>query len=120
MEELEVVQVEEVRETDVDVDLDEGEGEGERDIEESELLSEKERQNEEVNEKDNCSASSISSTNSTLEREERDNRLNRDLEAGTTLTVTNQHIMFLFHSLEILLFCLLQANCCSVRMILNL
>lgn len=35
------------------------------------ILSDKERQNEEVNEKDNCSASSISSASSTLEREER-------------------------------------------------
>ncbi|XP_062853603.1 FH1/FH2 domain-containing protein 3-like isoform X2 [Trichomycterus rosablanca] len=33
------------------------------------ILSDKERQNEEVNEKDNCSASSISSSSSTLERE---------------------------------------------------
>ncbi|KAK2921286.1 FH1/FH2 domain-containing protein 3 isoform X4 [Channa argus] len=39
--------------------------------EDSGILSDKERQNEEVNEKDNCSASSISSTSSTLEREER-------------------------------------------------
>ncbi|KAL7868893.1 hypothetical protein SRHO_G00102770 [Serrasalmus rhombeus] len=39
--------------------------------EDSGILSDKERQNEEVNEKDNCSASSISSSSSTLEREER-------------------------------------------------
>ncbi|XP_049458292.1 FH1/FH2 domain-containing protein 3 isoform X2 [Epinephelus fuscoguttatus] len=39
--------------------------------EDSGILSDKERQNEEVNEKDNCSASSISSASSTLEREER-------------------------------------------------
>ncbi|XP_056154438.1 FH1/FH2 domain-containing protein 3 [Lampris incognitus] len=39
--------------------------------EDSRILSDKERQNEEVNEKDNCSASSISSASSTLEREER-------------------------------------------------
>uniref|UniRef100_A0A8C5CH01 Formin homology 2 domain containing 3b n=1 Tax=Gadus morhua TaxID=8049 RepID=A0A8C5CH01_GADMO len=49
---------------------------------ESILLSEKERQNEEVNEKDNCSASSISSASSTLEREEREERVTRDIEAG--------------------------------------
>ncbi|XP_036000832.1 FH1/FH2 domain-containing protein 3 isoform X1 [Fundulus heteroclitus] len=41
--------------------------------EDSGILSDKERQNEEVNEKDNCSASSISSASSTLEREERGN-----------------------------------------------
>ncbi|XP_056090449.1 FH1/FH2 domain-containing protein 3 isoform X1 [Rhinichthys klamathensis goyatoka] len=38
------------------------------------VLSEKERQNEELNEKDNCSASSISSASSTLEREEREEK----------------------------------------------
>ncbi|KAI7798416.1 putative FH1/FH2 domain-containing protein 3 [Triplophysa rosa] len=38
--------------------------------EDSGILSDKERQNEEVNEKDNCSASSISSASSTLERED--------------------------------------------------
>ncbi|XP_042079720.1 FH1/FH2 domain-containing protein 3 isoform X3 [Haplochromis burtoni] len=54
----------------------------ERDVDDSVLLSEKERQNEEVNEKDNCSASSISSTSSTLEREEREVKLNREIEAG--------------------------------------
>lgn len=53
----------------------------EKDID-SVLLSEKERQNEEVNEKDNCSASSISSTSSTLEREEREEKFNNDIEAG--------------------------------------
>ncbi|XP_075867430.1 FH1/FH2 domain-containing protein 3 isoform X2 [Nelusetta ayraudi] len=47
------------------------EGEGEEEEEDSGILSDKERQNEEVNEKDNCSASSISSASSTLEREER-------------------------------------------------
>uniref|UniRef100_A0A8C6SEA9 Formin homology 2 domain containing 3b n=1 Tax=Neogobius melanostomus TaxID=47308 RepID=A0A8C6SEA9_9GOBI len=79
-------QVAEVVETDVDVEFDEcvREQQMERDTEDSELLSEKERQNEEVNEKDNCSASSISSTSSTLERKEREERLSRDLEAGTT------------------------------------
>ena len=55
----------------------------ERDVEDSVLLSEKERQNEEVNEKDNCSASSISSTSSTLEREEREEKFTSDTEAGT-------------------------------------
>ncbi|XP_049587122.1 FH1/FH2 domain-containing protein 3 isoform X2 [Syngnathus scovelli] len=54
----------------------------ERDVEESIVLSEKERQNEEVNEKDNCSASSISSTSSTLEREEREEKVKNDIEAG--------------------------------------
>lgn len=58
----------------------------ERDVEDSVLLSEKERQNEEVNEKDNCSASSISSTSSTLEREEREERFTSDTEAGTSAT----------------------------------
>ncbi|MFT7811478.1 FH1/FH2 domain-containing protein 3-like isoform X1 [Arapaima gigas] len=53
--------------------------EPEREVEDSAILSEKERQNEEVNEKDNCSASSISSTSSTLEREE---RLNTSNETG--------------------------------------
>lgn len=56
----------------------------ERDVEDSVMLSEKERQNEEVNEKDNCSASSISSTSSTLEREERDEKFTSDTEAGTS------------------------------------
>uniref|UniRef100_A0A3Q3L6L3 Formin homology 2 domain containing 3b n=1 Tax=Mastacembelus armatus TaxID=205130 RepID=A0A3Q3L6L3_9TELE len=56
----------------------------ERDVEDGVLLSEKERQNEEVNEKDNCSASSISSTSSTLEREEREEKLTNDMEAGMT------------------------------------
>nr|XP_033786503.1 FH1/FH2 domain-containing protein 3 isoform X5 [Geotrypetes seraphini] len=51
--------------------------------EDSGLLSEKERQNEEVNEKDNCSASSISSTSSTLEREEREDKITSDNETGS-------------------------------------
>nr|XP_042698235.1 FH1/FH2 domain-containing protein 3 isoform X14 [Chrysemys picta bellii] len=55
----------------------------EREPEDSAILSEKERQNEEVNEKDNCSASSISSASSTLEREEREDKLTSDNEAGT-------------------------------------
>uniref|UniRef100_A0A673BJV7 Formin homology 2 domain containing 3a n=1 Tax=Sphaeramia orbicularis TaxID=375764 RepID=A0A673BJV7_9TELE len=49
----------------------EPEKEREEPEEDSGILSDKERQNEEVNEKDNCSASSISSASSTLEREER-------------------------------------------------
>ncbi|XP_054846801.1 LOW QUALITY PROTEIN: FH1/FH2 domain-containing protein 3 [Eublepharis macularius] len=51
----------------------------------SAILSEKERQNEEVNEKDNCSASSISSASSTLEREEREDKLTSDHETGPWL-----------------------------------
>ncbi|XP_042331315.1 FH1/FH2 domain-containing protein 3 [Sceloporus undulatus] len=47
----------------------------EQETEEGALLSEKERQNEDVNEKDNCSASSISSASSTLEREEREEKI---------------------------------------------
>ncbi|XP_047666689.1 FH1/FH2 domain-containing protein 3 isoform X4 [Tachysurus fulvidraco] len=54
----------------------------ERDPEDSTALSEKERQNEELNEKDNCSASSISSASSTLEREEREEKLMCDNDAG--------------------------------------
>ncbi|XP_063054837.1 FH1/FH2 domain-containing protein 3 isoform X2 [Engraulis encrasicolus] len=54
----------------------------EREMEESSLLSEKERQNEEVNEKDNCSASSVSSASSTLEREEKEEKLNSDNNSG--------------------------------------
>uniref|UniRef100_UPI0009B3BB8D FH1/FH2 domain-containing protein 3-like n=1 Tax=Monopterus albus TaxID=43700 RepID=UPI0009B3BB8D len=87
VEELKVADVSEVEEpnVEVDVELEEGsekERPTERDIEDSVLLSEKERQNEEVNEKDNCSASSISSTSSTLEREEREEKLATDTEAG--------------------------------------
>ena len=67
-----------------DVELEEKEKEEEMDVEDSVLLSEKERQNKEVNEKDNCSASSISSASSTLEREEREERITKDIEAGTT------------------------------------
>ncbi|XP_051575009.1 FH1/FH2 domain-containing protein 3-like isoform X2 [Myxocyprinus asiaticus] len=51
-------------------------------LEESVVLSEKERQNEELNEKDNCSASSISSASSTLEREEREEKLVSDNDSG--------------------------------------
>ncbi|XP_067305148.1 FH1/FH2 domain-containing protein 3 isoform X2 [Pseudorasbora parva] len=46
------------------------------------ILSEKERQNEELNEKDNCSASSISSASSTLEREEREEKHVSDRDSG--------------------------------------
>uniref|UniRef100_A0A8C7ZMG3 Formin homology 2 domain containing 3b n=1 Tax=Oryzias sinensis TaxID=183150 RepID=A0A8C7ZMG3_9TELE len=61
----------EVEEADVEVKIDVKEEPVEKEAEDGVLLSEKERQNEEVNEKDNCSASSISSTSSTLEREEK-------------------------------------------------
>ncbi|XP_026639310.1 FH1/FH2 domain-containing protein 3 isoform X5 [Microtus ochrogaster] len=50
--------------------------------EERASLSEKERQNEEVNERDNCSASSISSSSSTLEREEKEGKLSEDRTTG--------------------------------------
>ncbi|KAM9724168.1 FH1/FH2 domain-containing protein 3 isoform 4-T4 [Menidia menidia] len=83
VEETEVAAGAEVSQPDVEL---EGESEKvqptERDVEDGILLSEKERQNEEVNEKDNCSASSISSTSSTLEREEREEKLTPDTEAG--------------------------------------
>ncbi|XP_038567624.1 FH1/FH2 domain-containing protein 3 isoform X3 [Micropterus salmoides] len=83
----EVADVADVGEPEVEADVElaeefEKEQPTERDIEDSVLLSEKERQNEEVNEKDNCSASSISSTSSTLEREEREEKLTNDIEAG--------------------------------------
>uniref|UniRef100_A0A8C7L4J3 Formin homology 2 domain containing 3 n=1 Tax=Oncorhynchus kisutch TaxID=8019 RepID=A0A8C7L4J3_ONCKI len=75
------VEGEEVEIEDVEVVEMEGErgqaASEEREVEERlVLLSEKERQNEEVNEKDNCSASSISSASSTLEREEREEKVN--------------------------------------------
>uniref|UniRef100_A0A8D0VL27 Formin homology 2 domain containing 3 n=1 Tax=Sus scrofa TaxID=9823 RepID=A0A8D0VL27_PIG len=54
----------------------------ERDREEQASLSEKERQNEAVNERDNCSASSISSSSSTLEREDKEDKLSRDRGTG--------------------------------------
>uniref|UniRef100_A0A3Q1CMM1 Formin homology 2 domain containing 3b n=1 Tax=Amphiprion ocellaris TaxID=80972 RepID=A0A3Q1CMM1_AMPOC len=82
-EEVEVVEVAKVIETGVEAEVDvelEEEKPTERDVEDSVLLSEKERQNEEVNEKDNCSASSISSTSSTLEREEREEKLTNEIE----------------------------------------
>lgn len=50
--------------------------------EERASLSEKERQNEEVNERDNCSASSVSSPSSTLEREEKEDKLSEDRSTG--------------------------------------
>ncbi|XP_065814068.1 FH1/FH2 domain-containing protein 3 isoform X2 [Labrus bergylta] len=89
-EHVEVAEVENVAEAEepnveVNVELEEvfeKEQSTERDVKESVLLSEKERQNEEVNEKDNCSASSISSTSSTLEREEREEKLTNYNEAG--------------------------------------
>ncbi|KAM8825680.1 FH1/FH2 domain-containing protein 3 isoform 1-T1 [Synchiropus picturatus] len=67
---------------DVGMKVEDSETEQTTDVEESVLLSEKERQNEEVNEKDNCSASSISSTSSTLEREEREEKLTNEIETG--------------------------------------
>ncbi|XP_032374180.1 FH1/FH2 domain-containing protein 3 isoform X6 [Etheostoma spectabile] len=87
VEEAEVADVADVGEPDVEVNVEleevfEKDQPTERDVEDGVLLSEKERQNEEVNEKDNCSASSISSTSSTLEREEREEKLTNDTEAG--------------------------------------
>uniref|UniRef100_A0AAX7VRJ7 Formin homology 2 domain containing 3a n=1 Tax=Astatotilapia calliptera TaxID=8154 RepID=A0AAX7VRJ7_ASTCA len=60
-----------LEEEEVEEQAEEPEKEREEAEEDSGILSDKERQNEEVNEKDNCSASSISSASSTLEREER-------------------------------------------------
>uniref|UniRef100_A0A6J0UKI9 FH1/FH2 domain-containing protein 3 isoform X9 n=1 Tax=Pogona vitticeps TaxID=103695 RepID=A0A6J0UKI9_9SAUR len=57
----------------------------EQETEDSAILSEKERQNEDVNEKDNCSASSISSASSTLEREEREEKLTSNNETDPWL-----------------------------------
>ncbi|XP_056299505.1 FH1/FH2 domain-containing protein 3-like isoform X2 [Pseudoliparis swirei] len=82
VEEAEVADVAEVGEPDVEVNVEFEKEQPERDVEDAALLSEKEKQNEEVNEKDNCSASSISSTSSTLEREEREEKLTNDIEAG--------------------------------------
>lgn len=64
------------KEEEVEEHKTEPEKEKEEPEEDSGILSDKERQNEEVNEKDNCSASSISSASSTLEREERGNSEN--------------------------------------------
>lgn len=73
------------------------EQEKEKEVEEAEedsgILSDKERQNEEVNEKDNCSASSISSASSTLEREERGSSENGLKEADV-----NEHSSKLLNS----------------------
>lgn len=53
------------------------------------VLSEKERQNEELNEKDNCSASSISSASSTLEREEREEKHVSHSDSGENIHKSN-------------------------------
>ncbi|XP_037549331.1 FH1/FH2 domain-containing protein 3 [Nematolebias whitei] len=69
-----VQEEEEAADKEKEVEEPEQEASKQRDEEaedDSGILSDKERQNEEVNEKDNCSASSISSASSTLEREER-------------------------------------------------
>ncbi|XP_028820193.1 LOW QUALITY PROTEIN: FH1/FH2 domain-containing protein 3-like [Denticeps clupeoides] len=72
--------------------------------EENEILSDKERQNEEVNEKDNCSASSISSASSTLEREERSGDSNetgdwtrsvRDADVNECTNILNSKLFML-------------------------
>ncbi|XP_072226143.1 FH1/FH2 domain-containing protein 3 isoform X5 [Leuresthes tenuis] len=78
------VQEEVAAEKDEEVEELEQEQEKQREEEAEEdtgILSDKERQNEEVNEKDNCSASSISSASSTLEREERGSSENGFKEA---------------------------------------
>ncbi|XP_040908925.1 FH1/FH2 domain-containing protein 3 isoform X2 [Toxotes jaculatrix] len=82
-EEEEEVQEEATAEKEEEVEDREQEPEKEREEaeEDSGILSDKERQNEEVNEKDNCSASSISSASSTLEREERGSTENGFKEA---------------------------------------
>ncbi|XP_064203978.1 FH1/FH2 domain-containing protein 3 isoform X5 [Anguilla rostrata] len=77
----EVVEPEPEPEVEVEVEVEQ-EQTPERESEDHAILSEKERQNEEVNEKDNCSASSISSASSTLEREEREEKLTSDNETG--------------------------------------
>lgn len=64
----------------------------EQEPEERASLSEKERQNEEVNERDNCSASSISSSSSTLEREEKEDKLSRDRGTGNKAPFLHKHI----------------------------
>ncbi|XP_040022363.2 FH1/FH2 domain-containing protein 3 isoform X3 [Gasterosteus aculeatus] len=79
----EVAEVGEPRAANVDLQEEfEKEQPAVRDVEDGVPLSEKERQNEEVNEKDNCSASSISSASSTLEREEREEKLSNDIDAA--------------------------------------
>uniref|UniRef100_A0A8C7ZK97 Formin homology 2 domain containing 3b n=1 Tax=Oryzias sinensis TaxID=183150 RepID=A0A8C7ZK97_9TELE len=85
----------EVEEADVEVKIDVKEEPVEKEAEDGVLLSEKERQNEEVNEKDNCSASSISSTSSTLEREE---KVTTDIAAGTADAVFVDQCKKILHS----------------------
>ncbi|XP_047239964.1 FH1/FH2 domain-containing protein 3 isoform X2 [Girardinichthys multiradiatus] len=83
-EEDEDVQEEVAADKEQDIEETEQEAEKQREEEAEEdsgILSDKERQNEEVNEKDNCSASSISSASSTLEREERGSAENGFKEA---------------------------------------
>uniref|UniRef100_A0A3Q3K8S2 Formin homology 2 domain containing 3a n=2 Tax=Monopterus albus TaxID=43700 RepID=A0A3Q3K8S2_MONAL len=84
-EEQEEQEVQEEAPTEKEEEVEEHEQEPEKEREEVEedsgILSDKERQNEEVNEKDNCSASSISSASSTLEREERGSAENGFKEA---------------------------------------
>ncbi|XP_022603070.1 FH1/FH2 domain-containing protein 3-like isoform X6 [Seriola dumerili] len=80
------VEVHEETTAEKEVEVEERAQEPEKEREEPEeedsgILSDKERQNEEVNEKDNCSASSISSASSTLEREERGSAENGFKEA---------------------------------------
>ncbi|XP_016349552.1 FH1/FH2 domain-containing protein 3 [Sinocyclocheilus anshuiensis] len=58
--------------------------------EDSGILSDKERQNEEVNEKDNCSASSISSASSTLEREDGLNAGSAETGQWSAQSVSNE------------------------------
>lgn len=64
----------------------------EQEPEERASLSEKERQSEEVNEKDNCSASSISSSSSTLEREEKEDKLSRDRGPGNSAPLLSKYV----------------------------
>uniref|UniRef100_A0A6Q2X6W1 Formin homology 2 domain containing 3a n=1 Tax=Esox lucius TaxID=8010 RepID=A0A6Q2X6W1_ESOLU len=74
---------------------------GEREEEEQEdsgILSDKERQNEEVNEKDNCSASSISSASSTLEREERGKITETGLSCLVKDVAVNEQCSNILHS----------------------
>ena len=60
--------------------------------EERASLSEKEQQNEAVNERDNCSASSVSSSSSTLEREDKEDKLSRDRGTGKEAPFPREHI----------------------------
>ncbi|CAK6949741.1 FH1/FH2 domain-containing protein 3-like isoform X4 [Scomber scombrus] len=84
-EEVEEEEVQKVTPEEKEEESEEPEQEPEKEREDAEedsgILSDKERQNEEVNEKDNCSASSISSASSTLEREERGSNENGFKEA---------------------------------------